>query len=193
MYLITIKSNHNKSFNTKSILTQMYGTTGKLIIRPNMADLKTDKSFIFKADPYCCFFLGEHQMQKTIPCHNGGKHPLWNDVLEFDRENETTLSVQIWDRDRITKDDFICAGTLDISQLLISGVQSHAIDLYNKGVFIGKLFIEMEWQPIIVSKATQMQMPMETQQKTITTTSTMTSDKVHEECAHDHLHNHNKF
>lgn len=122
----------------------MIGTAGKIIIKPSMAELKTDKTIIFKADPYCVFFLGNQKL-RTSACKKGGKHPIWNDALIFERTTEDILIVQIWDKDIISKDDFICEGSINVSNLLKSGVQSLTIDLYNKGIFIGKLFMEFEF------------------------------------------------
>ena len=123
----------------------MYGNNGRLIIRPSKAELRTDKNIIFKADPYCVFYFGT-QKQRTAACKKGGKHPIWNDTIIFDRTSESSLIVQLWDKDVLSKDDFICTGSIDITNLLKSeAVQPVTIDLYNKGEFIGKLFAEVEW------------------------------------------------
>ena len=144
-FCLLFSSQKTKINNSAELQPKMYG---QLTIRPHYADLKTDKNFFFKADPYCVFILG-NQVLKTTPCKKGGKNPIWNDVVIFERTTEEALIIQLWDRDRITKDDFICEGSIEISPIPKAGVQSHTIDLYNKGVLIGKLYMDIEWDASI--------------------------------------------
>lgn len=123
----------------------MFGTSGQLIIKPNMIELKKDRDLIFKAAPYCIFCFGS-QKKITDHCKEGGeKNPLWEEVLVFERTTEETLTVQLWDREHINPDDFICEGTINITHLLKSGAQSVYMDLYKKCEFFGKLFMETDF------------------------------------------------
>lgn len=120
--------------------------TGRICIRANSAELKKDKNIIFKADPYCVFYFG-NQVLKTQPCKKGGKHPAWEETIIFERTTEQILIVQLWDKDIITKDDFIGEGSIDIVSFLVPGNQSVSIDLFHKGECIGKLFVQIEFIP----------------------------------------------
>ena len=124
----------------------MLSMSGKLILKPNMAELKHDGGFFFKADPYCVLILGDQQKQ-TMACKSGGKHPVWDDIIEFDRVTEDILTVQIWDKDLLTSDDFICEGAIGVDILLQPGIQNVCIDLHKKGKFMGKLMMETEFIP----------------------------------------------
>ena len=139
--------------------------SGKLIIRPHKAELKCDKNFFFKADPYCIFFLGTQQV-KTSTCKKGGKDPIWDDVIVLDRSTEGSIIVQIWDQDTLSKDDFICEGTVDITKWLKEGVHPVTVDLYTKGAFFGQLYMDVEFKESL--KAPSM-----------STTGTVYSEQVH--------------
>lgn len=121
---------------------------GKLILTPRMADLKSDKNIIFKADPYCVFLLGD-QRKVTTPCKSGGTNPSWEtDVVTFDRTIEELLVVQIWDSDLLSKDDFLCEGCINILNFIqTGGKQSITIELFSKGELWGRLLLDIAFEP----------------------------------------------
>lgn len=119
----------------------MISKAGTFAFKPVMAELKTNKN-IFKADPYCVITMGA-QKKRTIPSKNG-KKPTWNETLIFDRTSEEILSVQLWDKDHFSSDDFIAEGSVGIDFCFKTGNQQVWIDLYSKGELVGKLLMECE-------------------------------------------------
>ena len=130
----------------------MLKTTGTLIIRPNVAELKTDKNIVFKADPYCVFTFG-NQKKTTSPCKRGGKYPIWNETFIFERTEEDVLKVQLWDKEYLLSDDFLAEGEVSMVTMLKSGTQSIWVDLFRKGVLLGRLLLETEYTASMVDVA----------------------------------------
>ena len=124
----------------------MFGPQGQFTVRPNMGDLMTDKNLFFKADPYCVFLFGDQRAMSSV-CKKGGKRPIWNDAIIFKRTAEENLLVQLWDKDKLSKDDLIAEGSLKVTNLFEPGVHQTSIDLFCKGKLIGKLLIETEFTP----------------------------------------------
>lgn len=121
---------------------------GKIGIKPQMAELKTDKNIVFKADPYCVLLLG-NQKRVTKPCKSGGNKPMWDETVVFERSNEEILTIQLWDKDLVSKDDFIATGMLNICQLCKAGTKAVWIDLFSNGEPIGRLLVETEFAPFM--------------------------------------------
>lgn len=53
-----------------------------IVVKPISAQLVKDFDKVGKQDPYCLITVGS-QSFKTSTHKEGGKHPLWDDVLTF--------------------------------------------------------------------------------------------------------------
>lgn len=93
--------------------------------------------------------------RQSIVRENGGKHPIWGQELGFQRTIDTFLRVEVWDKDKYTKDDLIGEGQLNLAPLLMFGTPgpfSQCVELlYKKGKKAGWLNMEVMFQapPII--------------------------------------------
>lgn len=117
---------------------------GNLIIKPICAKLKKDYDLFTKMDPYCKITLG-HTVLKTKTSKNSGKNPNWQDSLSFNVNGQSQFHIALYDRDWLTKDDFI--GETSISLLEVYN-KFQVTDWYNlnrKGKNAGQIMLVLEF------------------------------------------------
>lgn len=113
---------------------------GKLLIHPKFAELKSDRTHFFKADPYCVFRFGS-QRKATATCKGGGNEPKWDDVLSFDRTDEEMLIIQVYDR------EILGEGYCNIVEIINSGAKVAEVEICRKGEFNGSICFVIEFEP----------------------------------------------
>jgi len=96
-------------------------------------------------NPYCTFVVGEKRFNSEI-CKHGGKLPHWNDAVTVPFTNESNITVELMDKDRITKDDHIGTFTIDLPGLRSQGQSSKWYPLYYKNKPAGEILIEANVQ-----------------------------------------------
>jgi len=84
---------------------------GNVVFKPIEAHLTHDTELITKMDPYCAFIVGSQKFNSDV-CKKGGKHPQWTDAVTVPVTSESTVTVNIMDKDTLTKDDLIGTFTL---------------------------------------------------------------------------------
>jgi Ca2+-dependent lipid-binding protein len=87
-----------------------------IFIKPLNAKLQRDTESFGKMDPYCVITMGSNKLQTKV-AEDGGKAPVWNDVLSFKRINEDKIIIEVWEKDGVS-DDIIGTGSLVISQII---------------------------------------------------------------------------
>jgi Ca2+-dependent lipid-binding protein len=91
--------------------------SGNLIIRPLEANLTHSTELLGKMSPYVKVILG-NDSKCTPVVKRGGRTPTWDSELLLRYHGEATLRVEVWDKERIGRDDLIGFGTYDLSNLL---------------------------------------------------------------------------
>lgn len=119
---------------------------GTLTIRPLKANLRHDKDFFGRMDPYCEFLLGGQKV-KTHVCHEGGRHPHWSDTFTLQSNNEATLYVTLKDKDTFTHDDQIGSCQINLSNITSfpTGPQWYPV-MGSKGSE-GEVLIDISYNP----------------------------------------------
>ena len=90
--------------------------SGSLIVRPVSAKLTYSTEYFGSMDPYCKVTIGQ-SMQKTRTANNMGKKPSWTDTLSFNIRGDTQMHIALFDKDVMSKDDYICETSIDLNQI----------------------------------------------------------------------------
>ena len=119
---------------------------GKLIVRPQTAQLAKNKDFLRKQDPYIKAQLGAQHFQTSVS-KKGGKTPAWTDAFTFNINNDQTLVLHMFDKDKLSKDDFIGECTIPLNEVYQKRSLSNWYNIHNKGQLMGKLLVTFEFMP----------------------------------------------
>ena len=97
-------------------------------------------------DPYVIIKIGKEKFRSATH-NNAGKTPKWKDVFEFTRTTETSMEVEVHDKDLIS-DDLVGSTKFDISNLCDgpSKMFSGNIKIYYKSKEAGEVFMELEFK-----------------------------------------------
>jgi len=96
---------------------------GTIVFKPIEANLVHNTDFITKMNPYCTFIVDGKRFNSLV-CKKGGKHPHWSDSVSVPVPMDSRITVELMDKDRITKDDTIGSFTIDLPELQNTGGQS---------------------------------------------------------------------
>lgn len=103
---------------------------GKLtVVCLNGVNLKLS-STLAKADPFCKMRLGNVE-HKTQVAQGGGANPKWGDSFTWDVANETSLVIEVWDKEKLGKDKFMGSATVSIAAWIGAGSYSGNVALYD--------------------------------------------------------------
>ena len=120
-----------------------------IIVRPVQANLTHDTDLypINRMDPYCYISIGGER-KKTTTCHSGGRNPAWGDTFSFmNMSGDTTIRIEVWDKDTFTPDDLIGEGSFNIMQAMSTGMPiNQYVDLYYKGRHAGSILLYIHCQ-----------------------------------------------
>jgi hypothetical protein len=116
---------------------------GTIVFRPVEANLTRNTDFLHKMNPYCAFIAGNQRFNSQI-CKHGGKHPVWNDTVTVPITNESIVTLELMDKDKITKDDSIGLAKIDLYELQNKG--SNWYPLYYKNKPAGEILLEATFQ-----------------------------------------------
>jgi Ca2+-dependent lipid-binding protein len=117
---------------------------GTLVLRPKSAQLLIDVDTTGAQDPYLIFIHGNEAFQTSI-CEDGGKTPVWNDVITFHFKEGEDLQIKCFDDDP-NKDEMIGEGALALSQYKdMDAFQANVSLRTTKGKPAGTLQLEIEY------------------------------------------------
>jgi len=117
---------------------------GTITLRPLEANLTHNTDLLTKMNPYCSFILGGSKFNSQI-CKKGGKHPHWSDAVTIPYLNETTMVIELMDKDKVTKDDVIGGCSVNLSELQGAG-GSKWYPLFYKNKPAGEILLEANFE-----------------------------------------------
>lgn len=123
----------------------MFGS-GTLVIKPTSAQLTYSTEFLGKMDCYCTITVGGNVF-RTMPAHDQGKHPNWQQVFNARVTGEQTMHVSIFDHDNVTKDDYVGECTVPLQDVYTRRNTSNWYTVNRKGRSIGQIMILLEFYP----------------------------------------------
>jgi len=81
-----------------------------------------------KGNPFCVFMNGRYQKARTRVCENT-KYPKWNSLLHLNVQELEPVRIMVFDSNRITKDELLCEGMFNLSQLVPDKEKSFELPL----------------------------------------------------------------
>lgn len=120
---------------------------GRLIVKPNRAEVTRDTDAVSKMDPYIQIKVGT-VTQRTKSHEGGGKTPSWPDVFEFERKTEDVLSFEIYDDDP-GADDLVGTGSINLDKICGDKPRhfEEPVKVLHKDKDIGKVFFSIDFVP----------------------------------------------
>ena len=120
---------------------------GTLVIRPKRATIIHSTSFLSEMSPYLRIKYNGKQV-RTHVANSQGKIPVWGDVFEFQQIGETSIQVEVWDKNSFTADQYIGETVISFPAVYqVFHFESPSI-FYKKGKEKGTVFFEFDFRPI---------------------------------------------
>ncbi len=126
----------------------MLSAPGRLNIKCINADLKRDTELFGKMDPYVKITIGS-QTKKTRTHNSGGKHPRWEETLNFYLNKEEEMRIAVYDKD-MTKDDLVGETIYFLDDVRAKRKYKEALKLAYKGKDAGTLSLEFDFQSDVI-------------------------------------------
>ena len=120
--------------------------TGKLIVKPERAQLLHNKDLIGKMDPYCIMTIGNQKVKSSV-CKRGGKTPKWDDALTLDVHHEQKMKIELYDRDRFRRDDYIGECYVPLGEIYEKVNLEGWYPVVNKGLPEGNIYLSFFFIP----------------------------------------------
>ena len=117
----------------------------QITVKPVRAKLKRDLDFGFwnKMDPYCIVYCN-NQSHRTQVAKGAGKRPSWIDVFSFNVASDSqTVTIELWDKDRITADDYIGKTVIPLTGLQARGSISGSFPVHKDKSLRGQIWVEI--------------------------------------------------
>jgi len=115
---------------------------GTIVFKPLEANIVSkDKDIIGKMDPYLSFHLGGLKRVKTEIAKSGGQHPIWNDAVTVEVSDQTSLTVDLKDKDMLI-DDKIGSFEVDLREVQSQGRVRKWYPIFRKNEPAGELLME---------------------------------------------------
>ena len=120
---------------------------GTLIVRPLSAKLTYNTEWFARMDPYAVCTIGG-TINKTATSWNTGKNPSWQDTLNFRVNGDPLMHVAVYDKDNVTRDDYIGEGVVSLLQIYNTRNSNQWINLKRRnGKPAGQIMISFEFYP----------------------------------------------
>jgi len=115
---------------------------GTIVFKPLEANIVSkDKDLLGKMDPYLSFHLGGLKRVKTEVAKSGGQHPIWNDAVTVEVSDQTSLTVDLKDKDMLI-DDKIGSFEVDLREVQSQGRVRKWYPIFRKNEPAGELLME---------------------------------------------------
>lgn len=121
--------------------------SANIIVKPLAAQLTHDTEHIGKMSPYVVAILG-YQIRTSNVASRAGKTPGWDMELGFRYRGEDILYFEVWQKDKITRDDLIGTAEFALSNLFFSNFKSSLwLPLKFKTRPAGHILVDIEFFP----------------------------------------------
>jgi hypothetical protein len=117
---------------------------GNLVIRPLEARLTHDTELIGKMSPYVKVSLGD-EWKTTQSAKRQHLNPIWDQSLHFRLHGEPSVFFELWNKELISKDDLIGAGSMLLGDLLSQKNLHQWVPLFYKEKDAGQLLVELNF------------------------------------------------
>ena len=119
---------------------------GTLIVKPLNAKLLIDEEMLGTMDPYVRVKVGNN-VKSTNWDEGGGKNPTWKDSLPFENitAQDSLISLDVFDHDNVSSDDFLGNVTIDIKQILEKKSVKSGYDLIRDGKVTGEIYVRFDF------------------------------------------------
>lgn len=122
-----------------------FTTTGQLTVRPITATVTKEFSFISKLSAYCLCIMGGFT-SKTKVIENCNKTAIWNDIFTYNRGQETEITLQVFNKRLIHKDEMLGECKIRLEEVLIKGRIEDTYKLWCMGKDAGSINVRIEWR-----------------------------------------------
>jgi len=127
--------------------------SGTLDIKPKEAKLTRSTELFLKMNPYVKVVLGDKKSKGEI-CKSGGKSPKWHDTISIHRSFEPVCFIEVKDKDKLTADDIVGVGQIDLRTLEAGNNKAKWYPLFHKQKSAGEILIEINWTPSDIQDVT---------------------------------------
>lgn len=115
---------------------------GTIVFKPIEANIiSKDKDVLGKMDPYLSFHLGGLKRVKGEVAKSGGQHPIWNDAITVEVSDQSSLTVDLKDKDMLI-DDKIASFEVDLREVQSQGRVRKWYPIFRKSEPAGELLME---------------------------------------------------
>ena len=120
---------------------------GTLIIRPVRAQILHSTSHLSEMSPYIRIKYGGKEYRTKV-AQSAGKNPVFFDNFEFQQIGETTIHVEVWDKNSFTADEYIGETVISFPGVYQFFRFDSPSIFYKKGKEMGTVYFEFEFKPI---------------------------------------------
>ena len=106
------------------------------------AELTSEKDFVDGMDPFATIRTIAHEL-KTRVAESQGTHPVWNDCFQVNVNEDPTVLISVWDKDKAGLDDPLGETTINLEQQIKSEQLMVWQPLYKDGLPKGKIYVEI--------------------------------------------------
>lgn len=117
---------------------------GTFIIKAKSAKLTRDTELMGKMDPYCVIKIGS-TTQKTQVKEDAGKVPVWEETFKFKTQVGEIVHFEVWDKEKIKKDDLVGSGSFSITQLHVNNKNEFDQEIFYEKKKAGEVYLEIEF------------------------------------------------
>lgn len=110
-------------------------------MKPTKAEIYRDTDFIGKMECYLKIKHGKKLYQGPISMIKGTS-PQWNESYGFVSNASDDITLELFDYDRLKKDDHIGEASIDLFRISKNGEKNKWESIYYKGKLSGKIYIE---------------------------------------------------
>jgi Ca2+-dependent lipid-binding protein len=96
--------------------------------------------------PYVKVTLGS-EWKTTVAAKRQHMNPIWDQSLHFRFHGEPTIFFEVWNKEHITKDDLVAAGSMVLSNLMDQRNIHQWVPLFYKEKDAGSLLVELNFFP----------------------------------------------
>lgn len=107
-----------------------------------------------KMNPYCSFNINGSKVKGKV-CKKGGKFPHWNDLIVVPANiDESEISVEVMDKDKLGRDDTIGSLVLDLHEVQSRKQMKKWYPLYYDKKPAGEVLMELVFEPEVIKIST---------------------------------------